>query len=289
MFRTCVFVTSLYLLLLCALAECPAWVAGRSYNKGDIVSYKGQNYIAVHPNPGYDPIISHYFWDPTSQTCNSQGSESGFIVSEAQFNSMFPDKIPFYSYQGLTSTLSTYPDFTNTGDENMRKREVAAFLANVAHETDGLKYIRELNEENHDLYCDPDTALRNGFTEDCVKNGVKFQYYGRGPIQLSWNFNYNAAGKDLGIDLLHDPDIVATNSEVAWKTGIWFWMTRKGAGTFTPHEAIVNGKGFGETIRSINGNLECDRMSSQVERRVKFFESFVSTLGTDVGPGQLRC
>lgn len=39
------------------------WQAGQWYNPGDIVRYSGRLYIAVHGNPGYDPVISHWFWD----------------------------------------------------------------------------------------------------------------------------------------------------------------------------------------------------------------------------------
>ncbi|KAH9326680.1 hypothetical protein KI387_006858, partial [Taxus chinensis] len=51
------------------------------------------------------------------------------------------------------------------------------------------------------------------------------QYYGRGPIQLSWNYNYIAAGKAIGFDGLNDPDIVARDNTISFKTAIWFWMT----------------------------------------------------------------
>ncbi|CAM5612121.1 hypothetical protein STENM223S_05518 [Streptomyces tendae] len=45
---------------------------------------------------------------------------------------------------------------------------------------------------------------------------------------------------------------------MAWKTGLWYWNTQSGPGTMTPHDAMVDGAGFGETIRAINGSLECD-------------------------------
>ncbi|MEU0336701.1 glycoside hydrolase family 19 protein, partial [Streptomyces sp. NPDC006193] len=56
---------------------------------------------------------------------------AGFVVSEAQFNQMFPNRNGFYTYSGLTAALSAYPGFANTGDDATKKREAAAFLANV--------------------------------------------------------------------------------------------------------------------------------------------------------------
>ncbi|MFB7501678.1 ricin-type beta-trefoil lectin domain protein, partial [Streptomyces sp. NPDC056161] len=37
------------------------------------------------------------------------GNPSGFVVSEAQFNQMFPSRNSFYTYSGLTAALSAYP------------------------------------------------------------------------------------------------------------------------------------------------------------------------------------
>ncbi len=60
--------------------SCTPWSAGTPYYVGDIVTYNGSNYICVHDNPGYDPVISHWFWDPTSQNC-SGGSGGGGACS----------------------------------------------------------------------------------------------------------------------------------------------------------------------------------------------------------------
>jgi hypothetical protein len=57
----------------------------------------------------------------------------------------------------------------------------------------------------------------------------------------------------------------------------------------TPHDAMVNGAGFGETIRSINGSLECDgRNPAQVQSRIDNYERFTQLLGVEPG-GNLSC
>ena len=48
--------------------EYPDWQAGKYYNVGAIVRYNNKLYIAVHANPGYDPVISHWFWDEYQST-----------------------------------------------------------------------------------------------------------------------------------------------------------------------------------------------------------------------------
>ncbi|MCX4758351.1 chitinase [Kitasatospora purpeofusca] len=207
---------------------------------------------------------------------------ASFVVSEAQFNKMFPNRNAFYTYGGLVDSLGAHPAFANTGNDATKRREAAALLANVSHETGGLKYVVEQNTANYPHYCD--TSQPYG----CPAG--QSAYYGRGPLQLSWNFNYKAAGDALHIDLLRDPYQVERNSAVAWKTALWFWNTQSGAGRSTPHDAIVNNKGFGETIRSINGALECDgRNPDERNDRVSLFRNFTGVLGTDVGGGNISC
>ncbi|RDG40013.1 chitinase [Streptomyces corynorhini] len=204
-----------------------------------------------------------------------------FVVSEAQFDQMFPNRNPFYTYSGLTASLSAYPEFSGAGGDDVRKREAAAFLANVSHETGGLVHVVEQNTANYPHYCDTSQPYGCPAGQD--------KYYGRGPIQLSWNFNYKSAGDALGIDLLNNPDLVQNDAAVAWKTGLWYWNTQSGPGTMTPHSAMVNGAGFGETIRSINGSIECNGGNpAQVQSRIDLYTGFASVLGVDPG-GDLGC
>ncbi|MFJ6837064.1 glycoside hydrolase family 19 protein [Streptomyces sp. NPDC091209] len=255
----------------------PNWVAGKSYATGNIVRYTdGKAYIAEHDNPGYDPVISTWYWDPYSCDGGSTNPSDGFVVSEAQFNQMFPNRNSFYTYNGLKAALSSYPAFANSGSDTVRKQEAAAFLANVNHETGGLVYVVEQNTANYPTYCD--------WSQSYGCPAGQAAYYGRGPIQLSWNFNYKAAGDALGIDLLGNPWLVQNDSAVAWKTGLWYWNTQSGPGTMTPHNAMVNSAGFGQTIRSINGSLECDgRNPAQVQSRVDAYQRFTSILGVTPG------
>ncbi|CAN1275395.1 Endochitinase At2g43610, partial [Linum perenne] len=101
-------------------------------------------------------------------------------------------------------------------------------------------------------YCSPSS------TYPCVP-GKK--YYGRGPIQLTWNYNYGACGKANNFNGLKDPDIVARSPTIAWKTGLWFW---------------------------INGG-ECNGGSpSAVAARVKYYRAYCRAFGITPGPN-LSC
>ncbi|WP_328606334.1 chitinase [Amycolatopsis sp. NBC_00345] len=216
-----------------------------------------------------------------TRSATASSPDASFVVSEDQFNQMFPGRNAFYTYSGLTAALDAYPGFANTGSDTVKKQEAAAFLANVSHETGGLVYIVEQNTSNYPHYCD--TSQSYG----CPAGTAA--YYGRGPIQLSWNFNYKAAGDALGIDLLNNPYLVEQDAAVAWKTGLWYWNTQTGPGTMTPHDAMVNQRGFGETIRSINGSIECNGGNpSQVQSRIDAYQKITGILGVDPG-GNLSC
>ncbi|WP_414505360.1 chitinase [Streptomyces sp. NEAU-L66] len=214
--------------------------------------------------------------DCAAAPAGADARAEGFVVSEAQFNQMFPNRNAFYTYSGLTAALNPYPEFANTGSDTVKRQEAAAFLANVSHETGGLVHVVEQNTGNYPHYCDASQPY------GCPAGQAA--YYGRGPIQLSWNFNYKAAGDALGIDLLNNPYLVEQDAAVAWKTALWYWNTQTGPGTMTPHHAMVSGAGFGETIRSINGSLECNGGNpGQVQSRINSYKSFVQILGTTPG------
>lgn len=214
------------------------------------------------------------------------GSSFADIVSRQTFESMFPNRNALYSYDSLVNAAQKYPSFCNQGTDIQRKREAAAFLANISHETSKLVYIEELacvNGGCEDTYCD-----RNNTTYPCQSGR---SYHGRGPMQLSWNYNYGAAGKALGVDLLSNPDLVKSDGVISFQTALWFWMTAQPpkpschavmSGGWTPSpEDTSKGRtpGFGMTINIINGGLECGKPTSdKVERRVSFYTEFCQML-----------
>ncbi|RAN93460.1 Chitinase [Micromonospora saelicesensis] len=261
-------------------AACSAsWQASAVYWGDAQVSHNGRNYRAKWWTQNEAPPGTTGVWEDLG-ACGGgttpPTNPGGFVVTEAQFNQMFPGRNSFYTYSGLVAALSAYPAFARTGSATVQRQEAAAFLANVYHETGGLVHVVEQNTANYPHYCD------YGQPYGCPAGQAA--YYGRGPIQLSWNFNYNAAGNALNLPLLTNPWLVQTDASVAWKTGIWYWMTQNGPGTMTAHNAMVNGAGFGQTIRSINGSIECNGGNpAQVQSRVTRYQQFVGILGVSAG------
>lgn len=244
----------------------------------------------------------------SSSSSSSSGSAmgNGFadFVSSAMYEEMFPNRDQLFSYEAIVAAGAAYPAFCNEGSMDDRKREAAAFLANISHETTGgwpdapggpqswgLVFKEEIGCENGGCigYCDASNAKY-----PCAAGKT---YHGRGPMQLSWNYNYGFAGEAMGLPLLTNPDLVTTDGTVAFKTGVWFWMTPQSPkpschdvmiGKWTPTSAdMAAGRvpGFGMTINIINGGLECSKATfDKVEDRVKFYQRYAQLIGVDPGP-----
>lgn len=65
-------------------------------------------------------------------------------------------------------------------------------------------------------------ANRMGNRDEASGDGYRFR--GRGCIQLTGHSAYFHAGKSLGVDLVKEPDLVATPQFAAMTAG-WFWFT----------------------------------------------------------------
>ncbi|XP_002991313.2 chitinase 4 [Selaginella moellendorffii] len=199
------------------------------------------------------------------------------IITEPVFRKFFPSNIanPFYTYNDFIAATKYYPTFGSTGSLDVQKRELAAYFANVKQETGTLQYIREINRNN--VYCDTSRGI------PCPA-GTK-AYYGRGPLQLTWNYNYDAAGKAFNMNLLQNPDQVAQNGVLSWRSSVWFWMQNSNC-----HTAITQNQGFGATIRAINGGQECGKGSETqpAQNRINYYKDFCSQLGVSPG-GNLGC
>lgn len=92
----------------------------------------------------------------------------------------------------------------------------ASFLAQLAHESGQMVYVRELAsgaayEGRRDL----------GNTQP--GDGVRFR--GRGLLQITGRTNYAACGRALGLDLLAQPALLEQTVNACRSAG-WFWQSR---------------------------------------------------------------
>lgn len=196
--------------------------------------------------------------------------------------------------------------------------ELAAFLGQTSHETTGgwatapggpqawgycFKEERGCETGSCTGYCAAGNPCESqGF--DCTCRAGQ-TYQGRGPVQLSWNYNYGAFSEYIFGDasvLINDPSQVATNATLAYQAGLWFWMTPQSPKP-SCHEAMTGlwqptaadsslGRipGYGMTSNIINGGLECDMATNaKIVDRVEYFKRYASVLNVAVDEATLYC
>lgn len=98
-------------------------------------------------------------------------------------------------------------------------------------------------------------------------SGDGWRYRGRGLKQITFRANYLACGNALGIDLVAEPDLLASDDKLAAYSAGWFW---KANGCNVP----IDRGDFAGTTRIINGPA----MDGQ-EKRVAFWNSAKTALG----------
>ncbi|MED6109402.1 hypothetical protein PIB30_033276 [Stylosanthes scabra] len=232
----------------------------------------------------------------------ASGDDAGTIITESLYNEFLKhltdsrcEAHGFYTYNAFVTAARAFPAFGTTGDDATRKRELAAFFGQTSHETTGgtrnapdefewgYCFLREQTKEQH---CDSTQA-------PCPAGK---QYYGRGPIQLTSNSNYQLAGQAIQADLINNPDLVATDPVISFKTAIWFWMTAQGNKP-SCHDVITNAwkptaadsaagraPGYGVITNIINGGLECGSGPNiNSDNRIGFYKRYCDILKIDYG------
>ncbi len=144
---------------------------------------------------------------------------------------------------------------------------VAAFLGNAIVESDHLKTFTEYasGEEYEGR-----TDLGNTHAGD----GKKFK--GRGIIQVTGRTNYAKCGQALGQDLIAHPELLASDTGLAIRSGGWYWTTYKDLNRF----ADKGPDGFAETVYRVNGAVTAPR--THWPERVAYYKRALRELGAQV-------
>jgi predicted chitinase len=201
----------------------------------------------------------------------------GELIDRATFNAITGNSAQ-YTYDGFVEAAGAFKAFGGDVDETWAKREIAMFLANAKWETGNFQFTEEI-AANRGVYCDATKAYGCPAGEN--------QYYGRGSMQLSWNFNYKAAGDYLGIDFLNQPALAIQPSNL-WRTGLWFWMISADGASSAPHTVFKSG--FGSTIDRINGAVECNGgATDKVNGRIGYYNQILGLMKVEAGGTDTGC
>ena len=123
-------------------------------------------------------------------------------------------------------------------------KRVAAFIAQIGHESGQFRYVRELGSDQYlSKYDTGSLAKRLGNTPEADGDGQK--YRGRGLIQITGRANYITCGEALALDLINQPELLE-KPQHACMSAAWFWASR-GLNT------LADAGQFDTITRRING------------------------------------
>ena len=164
------------------------------------------------------------------------------LVTFEQLNEFFEDTDEDI-IQRFVEDLNTIMEFYEINN----KQRISMFLAQVGHESGGLRTIKEnLNYSADRLKVifpkyfrgvDPAPFARNpekianrvyanrmGNGDEASGDG--YRYCGRGLIQLTGKSNYQAFAQDMGWTLEEATEAMGTEEGACWSAG-WFWDSRE--------------------------------------------------------------
>lgn len=140
------------------------------------------------------------------------------------------------------------------------KERQAAFLAQIAHESGSLRYVREIADGSaYDSRQDLGNTRPEAIDIAMTNNTTPGRFYkGRGLIQITGFDNYFACSRALfngEATLAHNP-VMLERKELSCRSAAWFWWSRG-------LNAFADAGMFEKITRRINGGLngQADRLA----------------------------
>ncbi|WP_079229380.1 glycoside hydrolase family 19 protein [Pseudomonas putida] len=164
------------------------------------------------------------------------------MLTETQLLQILPNTRPVAGVF-LSALNATLPRW-----EIDNPKRVAAFIAQVGHESGQFRYVKELGSDRYlARYDTGNLALRLGNTPQADGDGQL--YCGRGLIQVTGRNNYQACSRALFGDerLLAQPQLLE-QPRWACESAAWFWHSRG-------LNALADRGEFNRITRHINGGL----------------------------------
>jgi putative chitinase len=140
--------------------------------------------------------------------------------------------------------------------------KMAAFLAQIAHESGSFHYVREIASG---------AAYEGRKDLGNTRPGDGVKYKGRGLIQITGKANYQKCGTALGLDLVSYPDLLE-QPEAACRSAAWFWDSHG------CNELAEDGM-FGATSVKVNGRNKKTGLPNGAKERLALYITAKKALG----------
>lgn len=144
----------------------------------------------------------------------------------------------------------------------------AAFLAQIAHESGGFLFTKELwGPTTQQLKYEPPSTLASVLGNTSAGDGRL--YCGRGLIQLTGRSNYRKAGVAIGVALETSPELLCQPINSCRVAG-WYWQSRNinipaDAGNLEQVTRLINGglNGYDSRLAYYNKAIEWESLDQQ--------------------------
>ncbi len=157
-------------------------------------------------------------------------------LNDVQRDAWYPAITAAMTKYGITTPLRQAHFLAQTGHEslgfqkleeglNYRYGALLALFGNRITKADAMKYGRvdggiNAHPANQKMIANVIYANRNGNGD--INSGDGYRYRGRGLIQITGKANYSALVKQLGVDIVNDPDKLTTYSLAAESAAAWW-------------------------------------------------------------------
>ena len=188
--------------------------------------------IAQQPKPQLSPAAQA---DPTKNlkpgATKSDFTIPGTVKPKIKMPARPVTKPAAAIYKPITGRSAETALYNFAVKMGLKGTELAAFMGQSAHESDGFKTAEEY--ASGDAY-EGRKDLGN------IHKGDGRKYKGRGFIQITGRYNYTEAGKALGLDLVNHPELAekpVNAAKVTW----WYWKNkvRPHIGNFDNTKAVT--------------------------------------------------
>jgi len=192
------------------------------------------------------------------------------IISHEQLHTMIPNA----SDRLIDKFITPLNDAMKRFEINTPLR-IAAFIAQIAHESGSLHYVEEIADGSaYEYRKDLGNLKPEALSAAHANHTTTGRFYkGHGLIEITGYDNHKECGEALGIDLVTNPRLLC-EPEYAALSAAWFWNEHN------LNEYADQGM-FGNITRKINGG------TNGAKERVKNYALCKKVLECDISPQSL--